>query len=329
MRVMVGGPNGPVNQPIPMMPLYTNPCPPSPCGPPGPVTMEEWYERWDGPGHYGGGGNSHYGGGGNSNTQTNTNTHTHTHSKTEHHHETRGRAPRNLGNSPSAVRVAGGWKAFDPNNESANAKLFYGYDVVNSRYGETAPRNAPRINGASSNPQPNIKSKREMDGQSFGALSSEFWPGTEFTRRDRTDYGGESGYNGGGGGGTYSHGSTTTTNHQQSSSSMHHSSSKSFTSGKSGHHQSPSMDAQVATRRARTASATRVSMRAASTIRSCRQSGGMGCLVVPSRRCTRTRRSGTASRAATRGSSPRRIAMWAECGEERNQRVRVKRMWLA
>ena len=43
MRVMVGGPNGPVNQPIPMMPLYTNPCPPSPCGPPGPVTMEEWY----------------------------------------------------------------------------------------------------------------------------------------------------------------------------------------------------------------------------------------------------------------------------------------------
>ena len=241
MRVMVGGPNGPVNQPIPMMPLYTNPCPPSPCGPPGPVTMEEWYERWDGPGHYGGGGNSHYGGGGNSNTQTHTNTHTHTHSKTEHHHETRGRAPRNLGNSPPAVRVAGGWKAFDPNNESANAKLFYGYDVVNSRYGETAPRNAPRINGASSNPQPNIKSKREMDGQSFGALSSEFWPGTEFTRRDRTDYGGEIGYNGGGGGGSYSHGSTTTTtNHQQSSSSMHHSSSKSFTGGKSGHHQSPS-----------------------------------------------------------------------------------------
>jgi hypothetical protein len=86
------------------------------------------------------------------------------------------------------VRIAGGYKVFDEGK--ANEELFYGLDVVQARYHEVAPRGAPRIHAPSSIPPPHVHKMRDADARSFGALSSRFWPGTEFTRREEDFEGG-------------------------------------------------------------------------------------------------------------------------------------------
>ena len=85
------------------------------------------------------------------------------------------------------IRVAGGYKVFD-SKQNASDDLFYGTSHVGRghRYHEVAPRATPRIEAPASNPRPHVHKRRDIDGRSFGELSSEHWPGTEFTRRDAT-----------------------------------------------------------------------------------------------------------------------------------------------
>ena len=106
----------------------------------------------------------------------------------EDQRDQRDRPSRRRRDGSNKVRVAGGYKVFDA-KQNASKGLFYGVGAAalgNARYHEVAPRATPRIEAPASNPPPHVHKRRDMDGRSFGELSSEEWPGTEFTRRDAT-----------------------------------------------------------------------------------------------------------------------------------------------
>lgn len=108
----------------------------------------------------------------------------------------------------SAMRVAGGYKVFhEASHESweAHDQVNHGWDVVNARYGEVAPRAAPRIEAPRSGPPPRITQKRDVDGRSFGELTSQLWPGGGSGASSMLG-GGGSGAGGRGGGGSFARG---------------------------------------------------------------------------------------------------------------------------
>ena len=101
----------------------------------------------------------------------------------------------------SAVRVSGGYKVYAAeggDSGEVNLPALYGMDVMATRYGEVAPRAAPRTTAPRSNPPPHVSKKRDVDGRSFGSLHAELYPTSKLstTTGRTTSAGGGSGAGG-------------------------------------------------------------------------------------------------------------------------------------